>query len=122
MENIEISYLGNGNDGLAYLPLYRLKDVPEVAKEYPEFSMFGELPAWAFYVRHVEGLVIKNVSVTARKKDYRPAYVFDDVNGLEIANCNVKENDKDKKQIVLNNVSNEKLHVDNKLIKKMNAD
>lgn len=120
LENIEISYPGNGNDGLAYLPLYRLKDVPEVAKEYPEFSMFGELPAWAFYVRHVEGLVIKNVSVVARKKDYRPAYVFDDVKGLDITNCSIKENDKGKKQFILNNVSNEKLHVDNKLVQKMN--
>lgn len=118
LENIEISYPGNGNDGLAYLPLYRLKDVPEVAKGYPEFSMFGELPAWAFYVRHVDGLVMKNVSVVARKKDYRPAYVFDNVTGLDLTNCNVKENDKDK-QFILNDVTNEKLHVDNKLVQKM---
>lgn len=118
LENIEISYPGNGNDGLAYLPLYRLKDVPEVAKEYPEFSMFGELPAWAFYVRHVEGLVIKNVSVVARKKDYRPAYVFDDVKGLSLSNCGVKENDQGK-QFILNNVSGEKLQVDNKLVQKL---
>lgn len=119
LENIEISYPGNGNDGLAYLPLYRLKDVPEVAKEYPEFSMFGELPAWGFYVRHVEGLVIKNVSIVARKKDYRPAYVFDDVKGLNLSNCSVKENGHGK-QFILNNVSNEKLHVDNKLVQKLN--
>jgi len=119
LENIQISYPGNGNDGLAYLPLYRLKDVKENEKGYPEFSMFGELPAWAFYIRHVKGLVLKNISVIARKKDYRPAYVFDDVNGLGIINCAVKENDNGK-QFILNNVTGEKLDVNNKLVQKMN--
>ena len=48
LENIEITFPGRGNKGLAYLPLNRLHDVPELAENYPEFSMFGELPAWAF--------------------------------------------------------------------------
>jgi polygalacturonase len=118
IENVEIDYPGKGNDGLAILPLYRLKDVPEVENQYPEFSMFGELPAWGFYVRHVEGLVLKNVTVIARDKDYRPAYVFDDVKGLVITKCNVKENDNDK-QFILNNVKDYKLDADQKLVEKM---
>jgi polygalacturonase len=118
IENVEISYPGKGNDGLAILPLFRLKDVPEVENQYPEFSMFGELPAWGFYVRHVEGLVLKNVTVIARDKDYRPAYVFDDVKGLTISKCNVKENDNGK-QFILNNVSGEKLDINKNLVQKM---
>jgi hypothetical protein len=118
LENIQIIYPGKGNDGLAILPLFRLKDVPEVENQYPEFSMFGELPAWGFYVRHVEGLTLKNVTVIAKDKDYRPAYVFDDVNGLNMTKCIVKENDKDK-QFILNNVSNENLDVDKNLVQKM---
>jgi hypothetical protein len=39
---------------MAYIPLTALERVPEQIKEYPEFSMFGELPAWAFYVGHVK--------------------------------------------------------------------
>ncbi len=118
-ENIQISYPGRGNDGLAILPLYRLKDVPEVENQYPEFSMFGELPAWAFYVRHVEGLVLKNVTVIARNKDYRPAYVFDDVKGLKLSNCNVKENDNEKR-FILNNVKDDTLNVNKNLVQRMN--
>lgn len=91
IENVTISYPGRGNDGLAVLPLWRLQDVPEAADHYPEFSMFGELPAWGFYVRHVEGLQMKNVTVIARDPDYRPAYVFDDVKNLEGENNTVKE-------------------------------
>ena len=118
LENIEISYPGNGNDGLAYLPLYRLKDVPEAEREYPEFSMFGELPAWGFYVRHVTGLTMKNIVLAARKKDYRPACVFDDVDGLEVLNFSVDENDNGK-QFILKDVNGAKMQIDNTLIQKI---
>lgn len=115
LENIEISYPGNGNDGLAILPLSRLKDVPENEKGYPEFSMFGELPAWGFYVRHVKGLTMKNVSITARAKDYRPACVFDDVAGLHLDQWNVQEDDAGK-QYILKDVKNAHLDVDKKQV------
>ena len=59
LENIRISYPGRSSRGMAYMPLDRLADVPEEIKSYPEFSMFGELPSWAFYVRHVQGLTMK---------------------------------------------------------------
>ncbi|MBI1343342.1 MAG: glycoside hydrolase family 28 protein [Terrimonas sp.] len=115
LENIEISYPGRGNDGLAILPLYRLKDVPEAADQYPEFSMFGELPAWGFYVRHAEGLIFKNVTVIAREKDYRPGYVFDDVKGLNLSKCSARENDKGK-QFIMFHVKDPVLGVDKSLV------
>ncbi|HZL08835.1 MAG TPA: glycoside hydrolase family 28 protein [Prolixibacteraceae bacterium] len=116
LENIEIIYPGRGNDGLAIIPLTRLKDVPEQDAEYPEFSMFGELPAWAFYVRHVSGLRMKNFSVKAEAKDYRPAFVFDDVNGLILSKFKISEDDTDP-QIILKDVTITSLFVDQKLIK-----
>ena len=84
LENIEITYPGKGNKGYAFMPVYRLNNIPEVENQYPEFSMFGELPAWAFYVRHVKGLTLKNISVKADDKDYRPAFVFDDVDNINM--------------------------------------
>lgn len=116
LENIEITYPGRGNDGLAILPIYRLKDVPEVEAEYPEFSMFGELPAWAFYIRHVNGLSLKNISVKAEAKDYRPAFVFDDVNGLKMNKFTISEDDSDK-QVILRNVRNPEIDLPSTLIK-----
>ena len=41
--------------------------------------MFGELPAWGLYVRHVDGLTLNNVSLRIKAPDYRPAIVLDDV-------------------------------------------
>jgi len=84
LENISISYPGRGNKGYAHLPVWRLNTIPEKASSYPEFSMFGELPSWGLFVRHVTGLEMKNVRLSVRELDFRPAYVFDDVKGLNI--------------------------------------
>lgn len=85
LENIEIKYPGRGNDGLAHMPLSRLQEVPEKIADYPEFSMFRELPAWGFYVRHVNGLVMKNIKLSIAAPDYRPGLIFDDVKNLNLS-------------------------------------
>ena len=51
----------------------------EQVKKYPEFSMFGELPAYGFYLRHIENVIFKNVKMKLKESDYRPAIVMDDV-------------------------------------------
>ena len=89
LENIEISYPGRANKGYAHIFLWNLDAVPENEGEYPEFSMFGELPSWGFYVRHVAGLEINDVRLNVRKEDFRPAYVFDDVKNLKIEGGNI---------------------------------
>jgi polygalacturonase len=82
LENIEITYPGRASKGMAYHPLSRLKDVKENINGYPEFSMFGELPSWGFYVRHANGIEMKNIKLILEKEDFRPAFVFDDVKNL----------------------------------------
>ncbi len=79
LQDIDVSYPGRATKGMAYMPLWRIKDVPEQIQKYPEFTMFGELPAWALYVRHVKGLTLRNVRFSLRDTDFRPATVFDDV-------------------------------------------
>ena len=96
IEDVEIVYPGRATKGMAYLPLYRLDDVPEAEKDYPEFTMFGELPAWAFYVRHVEGITFRNVKVRLTDSDFRPAFVFDDVKQLHLQDIYADGTDKDK--------------------------
>ena len=115
LENIEIIFPGRGNKGMAIIPLDRLDDVPEQETAYPEFSMFGELPAWGFYVRHVKGLKMKNVSVKAMAKDFRPAFVFDDVNGLNLQDIDVQGGE-NMPHIILKDVKVEYLSVDKKLL------
>ncbi|KFF02640.1 glycoside hydrolase family 28 protein [Flavobacterium reichenbachii] len=103
LENIEINYPGRASKGMAYMPLNRLDQVPEAAKDYPEFSMFGELPAYGFYVRHVNGLIMKNIKLTLDDDDFRPAFVFDDVKNLEMKKITLPK--EKKKQIVFKDVA-----------------
>ncbi len=79
LENIEIEYPGRATKGQAYIPLWRVQDVPEQITKYPEFTMFGELPAYGFYIRHAENVIFKNVKMRLKDSDYRPAIVMDDV-------------------------------------------
>ena len=98
LEDIEVSHPGRATKGMAYMPLWRIKDVPEQIQKYPEFSMFGELPAWALYARHVDGLTLRNVHFSLRDTDFRPAFVFDDVEEMKMENMAPS----DKEQIFVN--------------------
>lgn len=103
LENIRIVYPGRANKGYAYLPLHRLQDVPENESQYPEFSMFGELPSWGFYVRHVKGLTMRNINLKVEEFDFRPAFVFDDVNNLEMKQIKV-DDEKNGQHVVFRDV------------------
>ena len=121
LENIEISYPGRANKGYAHVSLWRLDSVPEQESKYPEFSMFGELPSWGFYVRHVDGLEMKNVRLNVRKEDFRPAYVFDDVKNLKIEGGNITSPTKTSQLVVkdVENVEIKNLLVDWKKVTKV---
>lgn len=54
---------------------------PEQEKAYPEPSMFGLLPAYGLYARHVKNLTVRDVEVGFMEADTRPAVVLDQVNG-----------------------------------------
>lgn len=89
LENISITNRGGADTIRAYISLDSLEKVPERASDYPEFSMFGELPSWGLYVRHAEGIRLKNVVLKYKETDFRPALVFDDVNQLSITDVTI---------------------------------
>jgi polygalacturonase len=57
--------------------------VPELEKNYPEPSMFGTTAAYGFYIRHVDGLKLRDIEVSYLNEDARPAFILDDVKGLD---------------------------------------
>ena len=99
LENITISYPGRASKGMAYVPLSRLEQVPENAKDYPEFHMFGELPAWGFYVRHAKGMTFKNINLSLDDPDFRPAFVFDTTENIQLEQLALP--DQNKEEIIL---------------------
>ena len=102
LENMTIRYPGRGNRGLAHAPLDRLSSVPECIGDYPEFSMFGELPAWGFYIRHVDGLVLRNIQLSIDAPDYRPGIVLDSGMNVVFEMVDISGDDKEER-IVLRN-------------------
>lgn len=58
--------------------------IPERSDAYPECNIFGKLPAYGFYARHVEGLTLRNVRLRWIQHDQRPAVYCDDVQNLSM--------------------------------------
>lgn len=78
LSNIRIVYRGGGTKEDAAV------EVPERENNYPEPSMFGAIPAYGFFVRHVKGLEMRDVEVSFAKEELRPAFVLDHVNGADL--------------------------------------
>ena len=61
------------------------REIPEREKSYPESTMFGTLPAYGFYCRHVRGLRFVKLQLRTDKADLRHALTFDDAEDVEIS-------------------------------------
>jgi hypothetical protein len=79
-----------------------LDNIPENESGYPEFHMFGELPAWGMFVRHVDGLKMKNISFSLEEPDFRSAIVFEDVQNLEVDGLKLDAKGGDKALVMRN--------------------
>lgn len=84
LSNINLILAGGADPTRAHVELDALNKIPERANRYPEYDQFGELPAWGFYCRHVEGLSLSQVTMRVAKPDFRPALVCDDVKDLAL--------------------------------------
>ncbi len=110
LENIHIVYPGHADPEYAYAGTSKeeLDAIEEQETRYPEFSNWKELPAWGFYIRHADGIVFDNVTITLAGEDYRPALVTDDVNGLRMKDLKIIDDfaPKGKKQIITKDTKN----------------
>lgn len=84
LDNIRLQFEGGGTREEAS------REVPEFPEKYPEYDMFGILPAYGFYVRHVKNLRFHNMDFGFEKDDHRPALIFEDVQDLDVFNLNAQ--------------------------------
>ncbi len=77
LNNIRIYAKGGGTKEQAAL------EPPEREALYPEPTMFGELPAYGFFIRHVKGLQLRDVEVSYLSPDLRPAFWLNEVTDVE---------------------------------------
>ncbi len=78
LSNIRLSFAGGGSKEDAS------RVVPEKAEDYPEYSMFGRLPAYGLYCRHLKGLKLLNVQLQLANSDQRHGVVLKDVEDVLI--------------------------------------
>jgi hypothetical protein len=56
---------------------------PEKEGGYPDPDMFGPMPAWGFYLRHVCAITMHAIDMRCLAPEARPAVVTDDVADLK---------------------------------------
>ncbi len=93
LRNIDITCPGHASTGMMMVPLWRVESVRENPRGYPEYTMYGELPSWGFYVRHVRDIRFENVNLKLTEPDFRPAFVFDDVKDIQLNHVSTPETD-----------------------------
>ena len=87
LSNIRIYSKGGGTKEQAAL------EPPEKEDTYPEPTMFGELPAYGFFIRHVKGLAMRDVEVSYLKEDVRPPFWLNDVIGVDFQHIKARRSE-----------------------------
>lgn len=100
ISNVNINFDGGGTVAES------LVEKPELVNEYPESTMLGDLPAYGFFVRHVDGITFRDVELSYNEEEHRPAMLFNDVKNLKLLNFDAEISDDALGQIVLQNSEN----------------
>lgn len=80
LSNITMELEGGGKAADASRTIEELEDL------YPEASMFGQLPAAGFYIRHAKGIKLSDIQLHYKTPEQRPAFFVSDVDGFSILN------------------------------------
>ncbi|HTG91385.1 MAG TPA: glycoside hydrolase family 28 protein [Pyrinomonadaceae bacterium] len=99
LSNIRIFYRGGGKKELADL------QPPERETNYPEPSMFGDIPVYGFFIRHAKNVALSNVEISYLSDEFRPPFWLEDVNGATFSEVTTQRA-ASVPTFVLRNVSN----------------
>src|SRR5713226_245972 len=78
LDHIRIYYRGGGTKQQAAL------EPPEKENDYPEPTMFGEIPAYGFFIRHVRGIELSDLEISYLKDDARSPFILSDVKAADL--------------------------------------
>ncbi len=83
LSNIRVLFAGGGTVEQAE------RVVPEMETGYPEPDLFGVLPAWGLFARHVANLRVRGMELRTEQADQRPAALLEDVAGAHLSEVTV---------------------------------
>lgn len=98
LRNVDLTFAGGGGAETGR------KKPGENADQYPEFNMFGNMPAYGLFIRHAKNVTLEDVKLGYASDDHRPAVVADDVTQLTIRGLQAKATDQALALIKLSNV------------------
>src|ERR1051326_584679 len=78
LSNIRIFYKGGGTSQQAAL------EPPEKENDYPEPTMFGEMPAYGFFIRHVRGIEMNDIAVSYLRDEARTPFLLSDARLVDL--------------------------------------
>jgi polygalacturonase len=79
---------------------------PENDEDYPESTRYGDLPAYGFFCRHVDGLTFRDVEFSFNDHEVRSPLIFDDVKNLNLFNVNGQVSNEASAQMIFNDCQN----------------
>lgn len=99
LENIRFFYQGGGTAEEA------IREIPEKETKYPDAVMFGNLSSYGLFCRHVNNLKMRNVEIYSQTTDMRPAFYFENINGLNLTDIEANHFNKDLSPIRIKDVT-----------------
>ena len=100
LSNVRIFNQGGVKPG-GYIP--GVEKVKESENGYPQPTVWGNLPCYGLFIRHVKDIEILNCTLKSEQPDPRPAIIADDVDNLVV---NGLQTDKTSRRnvLIMNNV------------------
>jgi polygalacturonase len=99
ISNVRIVQQGGGSQELGE------RVPPEEERAYPEPTMFGDLPSYAFFIRHVRDIEMDRVKIDYTQPDARPAFVLEDVVNARFDHLNLRRGTNEAPMFDLRNVT-----------------
>lgn len=79
LSNLYIQYTGGGTAEQA------AREVPEYERAYPDPDVFGTMPSWGLFARHVSNLQVRGMELRTLAPDSRPAVLLEDADGMRFS-------------------------------------
>ncbi len=77
MNDLYLEQVGGASAAMAAI------NPPEKENAYPEPTMFGDLPASGFFIRHARNIEMSNIEIVTQSPDARPTFWLEDVDGAD---------------------------------------
>ena len=100
LTNVSIQFDGGGTRQQAEA------EYPEGEAEYPESTRWGDLPAYGFFCRHVDGLTLRDVKLTCTLAEERSPLILEDGKNINLFQFNGQVSATARAQMILKNCHN----------------